>query len=255
MRNLEVSLRDLGIILAFGSGSGGGALVSGPSNRTTTNNAVATWNGTTGNSLNDNPNLQFVNSTSTLSILGNAVINAPTGPFKLQQGGSTAQVIVGSITIFGGTTTNNSNGVIQLQSSTTSAGGIGFGSDMALFRLSASNLKLSSTNGVSNLYFDNTSITTVAFIGSNATALNLGTLGGGGNVAIFSNGSTGITLDTSLNTTFAGTIIAPASSTVKPGMTLTTGVAPTSPTDGNFWYDGTNLKFRNGATTRTVTWV
>lgn len=254
MKNLEVSLRDLGIILAFGS-SAGGPSVGGPANRTSTNNAIATWNGTSGNSLNDNPGFTYTGSTLTINNASSIITN-PSGPLQLKAANTLAQYLPGSgITLFGGTTTNNANGVIQLISATTIAGGIGFGADMALYRLSASNLKLSSTNGVSNLYFDNTSITTVAFIGSNATALNLGTLGGGGSIAMFSNGSIGITLDTSLNTTFAGTIIAPASSTTKPGLTLTTGVSPTSPADGNFWYDGTNLKFRNGATTRTVTWV
>lgn len=254
MKNLEVSLRDLGIILAFGSGTGGGALVSGPSNRTTTNNAVATWNGTTGNSLNDNPNLQFVNSTSTLSILGNAVINAPTGPFKLQQGGSTAQVIVGSITIFGGTTTNNSNGVIQLQSATTSAGGIGFGSDTALYRRAAGTLDIdSTTGGALELNLNGARVGLMS--ADSSTQFTIGATAASGVLFLKSNNSTTITLDASNNSTFTGQAIFAASTTTKSGISMTTGTAPTSPADGNFWYDGTNLKFRNGATSRTITWV
>lgn len=33
------------------------------------------------------------------------------------------------------------------------------------------------------------------------------------------------------------------------------GGGPSSPVDGDMWYDGTNLKFRHGGTTRTLTWV
>ena len=32
------------------------------------------------------------------------------------------------------------------------------------------------------------------------------------------------------------------------------GSAPASPVDGDFWFDGTNLKFQDGASTRTITW-
>lgn len=46
----------------------------------------------------------------------------------------------------------------------------------------------------------------------------------------------------------------PASSD-RASIIIPSGSAPSAPTDGDFWYDGTNLKFRNGATTRTITWV
>jgi hypothetical protein len=44
-----------------------------------------------------------------------------------------------------------------------------------------------------------------------------------------------------------------ASTTTKSHIKLTSGVAPTSPVDGDIWYDGTALKIRIGGTTRTVT--
>lgn len=46
-----------------------------------------------------------------------------------------------------------------------------------------------------------------------------------------------------------------ASSTSRASMRIRNGAAPTSPNDGEMWYDGTNLKFRAGATTRTITWT
>lgn len=44
-----------------------------------------------------------------------------------------------------------------------------------------------------------------------------------------------------------------ASTTTKSHINLTAGVAPTSPVDGDVWYDGTALKIRIGTTTKTVT--
>lgn len=45
------------------------------------------------------------------------------------------------------------------------------------------------------------------------------------------------------------------SSTSRSAMRLRSGTAPTSPNDGDFWYDGSNLKFRLGGTTKTITWT
>ena len=47
----------------------------------------------------------------------------------------------------------------------------------------------------------------------------------------------------------------PASSTSRASLRIPSGTAPTSPNSGDIWYDGTNLKFRDGATTRTLTWT
>lgn len=46
-----------------------------------------------------------------------------------------------------------------------------------------------------------------------------------------------------------------ASTTGKSSARIPSGTAPTSPVSGDLWYDGTNLKFRDGATTRTITWT
>lgn len=44
-----------------------------------------------------------------------------------------------------------------------------------------------------------------------------------------------------------------ASTTAKPHMNLVAGVAPTSPANGDIWFDGTDLKLRAGGATYTVT--
>lgn len=46
-----------------------------------------------------------------------------------------------------------------------------------------------------------------------------------------------------------------ASSTSRATLNIPSGTAPTSPVSGDCWYDGTNLKFRDGSTTRTITWT
>jgi hypothetical protein len=38
-------------------------------------------------------------------------------------------------------------------------------------------------------------------------------------------------------------------------MRISSGVAPTTPVNGDIWYDGTNLKMRVGSTTKTFTLV
>lgn len=46
-----------------------------------------------------------------------------------------------------------------------------------------------------------------------------------------------------------------AGTTSRSSLNITAGVAPTAPVDGDMWYDGTNVKFRVGATTKTFTLV
>lgn len=52
---------------------------------------------------------------------------------------------------------------------------------------------------------------------------------------------------------FTGTVSTPASTTAGAGFRIVAGVAPTSPTNGDMWQDGTDLKIRIGGVTKTVT--
>ena len=45
------------------------------------------------------------------------------------------------------------------------------------------------------------------------------------------------------------------STTGKSSLRIASGTAPTSPNDGDIWYDGTNIKMRVGSTTKTFTLV
>jgi hypothetical protein len=90
-------------------------------------------------------------------------------------------------------------------------------------------------------------IFTAGVVGGSSSTLQTATEGlriGGGIIAIG-----GATLSTSTACIF------PASTTAISSMRIPSGTAPTSPVSGDFWYDGTNLKFRDGGTTRTITWV
>lgn len=48
---------------------------------------------------------------------------------------------------------------------------------------------------------------------------------------------------------------APGSATTRASVRIRSGVAPTTPNDGDIWYDGTDLKMRVGGTTKTFTLV
>ena len=53
--------------------------------------------------------------------------------------------------------------------------------------------------------------------------------------------------------TVVGELITAPSATGAAGLRLPSGTAPTSPVDGDIWYDGANVKFRVGGTTKTFT--
>lgn len=55
--------------------------------------------------------------------------------------------------------------------------------------------------------------------------------------------------------TMSDKILTVASSTSRAGLNMPSGTAPTSPGSGDFWYDGSALKFQDGGTTRTITWT
>jgi len=84
----------------------------------------------------------------------------------------------------------------------------------------------------------------------------------GGFLGTFASGAhrlSGAALVTFLNgngdssSTMGGQLKTVASTTSHAGFNLPSGTAPTSPADGDMWYDGTNVKFRVGGTTKTFT--
>lgn len=76
-----------------------------------------------------------------------------------------------------------------------------------------------------------------------------------GAVVNFNNGSVTLTHSSGTLTVSGGKVATAASSTTRAGLSIPSGAAPSSPVSGDLWYDGTNLKFRDGVTTRTLTWT
>jgi hypothetical protein len=68
-------------------------------------------------------------------------------------------------------------------------------------------------------------------------------------------GATSFTLSAVCNVVTIGsanTLLTAASSTARSGFRLPSGTAPSSPTEGDVWYDGTNFKVRDSAATRDI---
>jgi hypothetical protein len=59
-------------------------------------------------------------------------------------------------------------------------------------------------------------------------------------------------LDTNQYANFRSKIIGAASTTSAASLNIPSGTAPTSPSDGDMWYDGTHLYIRIGSTTTTI---
>lgn len=75
----------------------------------------------------------------------------------------------------------------------------------------------------------------------------------GGIFAVFNSG-TRFQIDlTSNQVTLSGRLLGSASTTARASMNIPSGVAPTSPVDGDIWFDGTNIFMRIGGVTKTFT--
>lgn len=98
--------------------------------------------------------------------------------------------------------------------------------------------------GASSFYSNSSAFYIYNSNGSGYTYLGAG--GSGAHIAIAPAGGV----------TFAHQMIGAASTTARATLRIPSGTAPTSPVAGDFWFDGTNLKFRDaGGTTRTITWT
>lgn len=103
-----------------------------------------------------------------------------------------------------GTGTNSSNGAIQLATHTTSAGGIGFGTDTSLFRANNGRLALNGT-GAGFLYFYESGAEK-GYVGTVSGDVYFGT-STAKNIFLQPNGVPALTLDASQNSTFGGIVI------------------------------------------------
>ena len=109
-----------------------------------------------------------------------------------------------------GTTTDSANGKLQLTSHTTSAGGIGFGTDWGIYRKSQYTLGLNVASGAKPLFFY-TDVTNVGLFDQADVNTTTGWSGyyitpGDKALKLATNSTTALTLDSSQNATFAGRI-------------------------------------------------
>ena len=78
-----------------------------------------------------------------------------------------------------------------------------------------------------------------------------------GNTLIGITGGAGFKINSKLfvggNTTPTALLHLAAGTTAAAQICMTSGVAPTSPNDGDMWYDGADVKFRVGGITKTFT--
>ena len=106
-----------------------------------------------------------------------------------------------------GKTIDSGNGKLQLATHTTSAGGIGFGTDSSIYRVSAFSIALKG-NAAKILFVYNDSVSSgivdTADAGAGYSGLLLNNTAK--SATLVSNGTTALTLDSSQNATFAGNI-------------------------------------------------
>jgi len=105
-----------------------------------------------------------------------------------------------------GTSTDSSNGRLQLATHTTSAGGIGFGTDTSLFRIAGGQLVLLSGSGLeAELFFSQNGVLRSQFA---SAGVDYSISARTGSLILRSNNTTALTLDASQNATFAGNVAA-----------------------------------------------
>ena len=119
-------------------------------------------------------------------------------PLSLQRNG-------GNVLI--GTTYDGGNGKLQLATHTTSAGGIGFGTDVSLYRIDTNGLALSGSGGTVKLQlFEGASLT--GQLASNSGNIYLDASGAKSIIFRTNSSTTALTLDSSQNATFAKNVTA-----------------------------------------------
>jgi hypothetical protein len=115
---------------------------------------------------------------------------------------------VGGTLVVGSTSAASGSGKLELATHTTSAGGIGFGTDWSLYRVSGNTLAAKPQSGAKTLYLygdtGNCGIFSVADAGAGFEAFYFNSTTHAATIS--TNGTTALTLDSSQNATFAGDI-------------------------------------------------
>lgn len=190
----------------------------------------------------DNINLRLkIGSSTPFYAMGFDLVNSVAGTSIIPGLSITNTTTSGTAGAMFGETLNDRFTLIKW--GTTAAGS--YTGTSTINRAGTSSLTTSSggTSGAGTLVFNVGNLTTI--IGSTST--NAG--------SIFT--STGLRITTLANVHTAGTALldVDASTTARSSFRIRSGTAPTSPNSGDIWFDGTDLKMRVGATTKTFTLV
>lgn len=168
-----------------------------------TNQSITLIPSGTGNVVVANSNGQGINFTG-----ANAKLDA--GANRLRIFSTPLEINSSGGNVLLGTSTDSSNGRLQLATHTTAAGGIGFGTDTALHRENAGALALFHATNPRLLFSENGTIT-----GSLQASAASVLLSANSSLVLRTGGSTtALTLDTSQNATFAGAIVSGGNVTI-----------------------------------------
>ena len=142
-----------------------------------------------------------------------------------------------------GTTTDSANGRLQLATHSTSAGGIGFGTDTSLWRSSAGALKVTGTGTNFLLFSPDASHGVQIYVSGADSVLRLTRaavhdwdLAAGSNFDIKLDGVSALSFDGNKNATFAGTIATQGGTASTPASASATGTAGTIKWDASYIY-------------------
>jgi hypothetical protein len=130
-----------------------------------------------------------------------SAINRGVGNFPLALNPEGGSVLVN-------TTTNSGNGAIQLATHTTSAGGIGFGTDTSLFRTAAGEVGLDALSGTATVFGLRVAGTRKSYLywENGTSTLTLAAEAASSSLKFLSANALALTLDSSQNATFAGKV-------------------------------------------------
>jgi hypothetical protein len=212
--NLTLNGGSSGASLVLGQGSSGTATITGKGTTGTTTIAVESTSTTrsiaqlldvnqaTNASLSQGSYMllgKAASANNSFALMFNYVGAGSSGnALSFQPYGATSVLsIMASGNLLVGTTTDSGNGKLQLATHTTSAGGIGFGTDIALYRAASNTLKMELGVGGGVLWFDNGgSGTGGARILGSSGALTV-TSNGANSLYLQTGGTTALTLDSS----------------------------------------------------------
>jgi len=170
-------------------------------------------------------------------------VGGSTGQFLIKNSGTNYDAVWGNKWLVdntngrlsGGLNTNNNSVTLQLNSAATSLGSFQMSTNDSHFITMSPSASSGALNGIVQsgdnvLLFTGGSPNTGAFV-----------------LAPWVSGTSGFRMNGNGKTTFA-----PSSTTTAP-LNLTNGIAPSSPANGDLWFDGTNFKCQIAGVTKTFT--